>query len=316
MWTLACKVMQREETMEQCPICNENIEYRPLGSRDAYRVTCPRCGVYHLTRTALVNLRNIDFSNRQIANISGWLYDNSKYEITSDSIQMLEHLKTPPFNIRADKFLEYLEKKTEYAGQFVVENKSWLGAGWCINKDELLEIIAFLQETGRIHNEGVISELRLKIRPEGWEHLENLKKINSDKNQGFVAMWFSDEMQQIYDIAIANAIIGAGYVPHRVDQREHNDKIDDEIISQIRKSRFVFADFTGHRGGVYFEAGFAKGLGLEVFWSCREDDLDNLHFDIRQYNCITWNKIDIEGYLLKIKYRIEAVLGQGPYKQN
>jgi hypothetical protein len=44
----------------------------------------------------------------------------------------------------------------------------------------------------------------------------------------------------------------------------------------------------GHRGGVYFEAGFAMGLGLPVFWTCRQDDLDKLHFDIRQYNCIDW----------------------------
>jgi nucleoside 2-deoxyribosyltransferase len=69
---------------------------------------------------------------------------------------------------------------------------------------------------------------------------------------------------------------------------EHINKIDDEIISLIRKSKFLVADFTGHRGGVYFEAGFALGLGLPVFWTCRKDDLKNLHFDIRQYNCIDW----------------------------
>jgi hypothetical protein len=62
---------------------------------------------------------------------------------------------------------------------------------------------------------------------------------------------------------------------------EHINKIGDEIISQIRRSKFLIADFTGHRGGVYFEAGLAMGLGLPVFWTCRRDDLDKLHFDIR-----------------------------------
>ncbi len=37
--------------------------------------------------------------------------------------------------------------------------------------------------------------------------------------------------------------------------------------------RFMIADFTGHRGGVYFEAGFAHGLGIPVIWTCREDQL-------------------------------------------
>ena len=46
------------------------------------------------------------------------------------------------------------------------------------------------------------------------------------------------------------------------------DKIDDEIIGEIRRSRFLVADFThgdkGARGSVYYEAGFAYGLGLPV----------------------------------------------------
>jgi hypothetical protein len=85
---------------------------------------------------------------------------------------------------------------------------------------------------------------------------------------------------------------------------------DDEIISQIRKSRFLVADFTGHRGGVYFEARFAMGLGMPVFWTCRKDDLPHLHFDIRQYNCIDW--ADPADLAVRLRRRIEAVIGAGP----
>ena len=98
----------------------------------------------------------------------------------------------------------------------------------------------------------------------------------------------------------------------RADKREYNHKVDDEIIAQIRRSRFLVADFTGHRGGVYFEAGFAKGLGQEVFWLCREDDIDELHFDIRQYNCIPWRDDEREELRRRLSTRIEAVLGAGP----
>jgi nucleoside 2-deoxyribosyltransferase len=48
----------------------------------------------------------------------------------------------------------------------------------------------------------------------------------------------------------------------------------------------VVADFTGDRGGVYYEAGFAQGLGIPVIWTVREDWLDRIHFDTRQYNHI------------------------------
>ena len=121
-------------------------------------------------------------------------------------------------------------------------------------------------------------------------------------------------MKEIYDNVISKGISDASYRPHKVDQREHNNKIDDEIIAQIRRSRFVLADFTGHRGGVYFEAGFAKGLNIEVIWTCREDDIDKLHFDIRQYNCIVWKPSMLPDFRKNIANRIEAVLGRGNYK--
>ena len=62
---------------------------------------------------------------------------------------------------------------------------------------------------------------------------------------------------------IMPGIEDAGYKPYLVDEDEHIDKIDDKIIAEIRRSRFIVADFThgekGARGGVYFEAGFALG---------------------------------------------------------
>ena len=60
--------------------------------------------------------------------------------------------------------------------------------------------------------------------------------------------------------SIETAISGAGYKPVRIDKHQHNNRIDDEIVAAIRQSRFVVADFTQQRGGVYFEAGLAMGL--------------------------------------------------------
>jgi hypothetical protein len=123
-------------------------------------------------------------------------------------------------------------------------------------------MVNFLKTTRRIQEMGGGDSIAIKILPDGWAHLETLKQKSPDSHQCFVAMRFSDEMKKIYDSFISLGVLDAGYKPHRVDQREHNDKIDDEIIAQIRRSRFALADFTEHSGGVYFEAGFAKGLNL------------------------------------------------------
>ncbi len=130
--------------------------------------------------------------------------------------------------------------------------------------------------------------------------------------QGFVAMWFHETMRDAYIGGFEVGIRNAGYDPLRVDRVEHIGKIDDEIISQIRRSRFVVADFTGQRSGVYFEAGFALGLNLPVFWTCRQNQIDELHFDIRQFNCIDWT--EPPELADRLQKRIEAVIGAGPRK--
>ena len=97
-----------------------------------------------------------------------------------------------------------------------------------------------------------------------------------------------------YEEGIELAICDSGYEPKRIDRDQTVDKIDDAIILEIRRSRFVVADFThgsaGARGGVYYEAGFAHGLGIPVIFTCRKDMIDELHFDTRQYAHIVWDK--------------------------
>ena len=102
----------------------------------------------------------------------------------------------------------------------------------------------------------------------------------------------------------------------RIDRKEYLNKIDDEIIAEIRRSKFLIADFTegdsGTRGSVYFEAGFAQGLSIPVIFSCRKDSFDKIHFDTRQYPHIVWNSPEeLKASLFR---RISAVLGNGPNK--
>jgi hypothetical protein len=127
-------------------------------------------------------------------------------------------------------------------------------------------------------------------------------------------MWFDPTMRQAYDDGLSRAIIDAGYTPRRVGRTHFADRIDDEIIAEIRRSAFVVADFTGHRGGVYYEAGFAHGLSRRVIFTCRDDHSAQLHFDIRQYNTIIWKEpADI---IAQLQNRILALFGAGPLNPN
>jgi nucleoside 2-deoxyribosyltransferase len=114
----------------------------------------------------------------------------------------------------------------------------------------------------------------------------------------------------VYEQGIKLAIERAGFAPMLIRNKEHANKIDDEIIAEIRRSAFLVADFTGHRQNVYFETGFAIGLGRQVVWTCRKNEIKDLHFDIRQYNCIDWK--DAAELAKRLQLRIEALFGRGP----
>ena len=109
----------------------------------------------------------------------------------------------------------------------------------------------------------------------------------------FVAMWFDQQMNDAYKKGIEPGIRDAGFVPIRIDEKKDANRIDDDILDAITQSRFVVADMThgsdGVRGSVYFEAGFARGHGLDVIYCCRRDCIDRLPFDTRQYHHIVWD---------------------------
>ena len=126
-------------------------------------------------------------------------------------------------------------------------------------------------------------------------------------------MSFAASQLHVWQSVMEPGISEAGYRPIRVDRYEHTNRIDDEIMAQIRRCRFLVADFTGQRNGVYFEAGFAQGLGRNVIWMCHESDRSNLHFDTRQYNHIFYSD-DLATARVALTNRIIAHEGEDELK--
>ena len=113
----------------------------------------------------------------------------------------------------------------------------------------------------------------------------------------FVAMWFDDSMKEARD-AIKEAISDCGYTANIIDEKEHNHDIVPEILHEIDNSKFMVSDLTGNRGGVYYEAGYAKGIGKEVVFTAKAGE--KTHFDVAQVNTIFWkNENELKDRLIK-----------------
>jgi hypothetical protein len=302
-----------------CPICNRQVEItNPCGIAT---VQCVFCGKYETENINTFTTEVLGWSAEQRLNLSGWIQESSNARFSELNIKDFANLRSLTVGEKAEKALARLAQKFPKPGEWLdlsggahVEVKAVAR----VSEDNELRFLMreFLhEEMGFLlmHEieEGIGRKEVYKISPKGWAYLDSLRHGNPDSQIGFIAMWFDKEVNDAH-LAIEKGIRDAGYAPLRIDRKEHNNKIDDEIVASIRRSKFLVADFTKHRGGVYFEAGLAMGLGLPVIWLCRESDLKDAHFDTRQYNHIPWQSEKLAELSEALKNRIEATIGRGP----
>ena len=209
------------------------------------------------------------------------------------------------------KLLRAIEQLTTYPGKEVrLDLQHDVSLAWAKNWQEFEYYLKSLRDRGFVYAPVRPPYDFVTITAAGWKHLEQKQSSFTSKTQVFVAMSFSEGLLPAYKDAIAPAINSTGYRPYRVDSKPHLDRIDAKIIREIKDSRFVVADVTEQKQGVYYEAGFAHGLGIPVIWCVRKDDKDSLHFDTRQYNHIIWeNTNELKE---KLEDTILAVIGRKP----
>lgn len=119
-------------------------------------------------------------------------------------------------------------------------------------------------------------------------------------NVAFIMMSISATDPTLEDSlnAIKRGAAQHGIEAVRVDEIEHSKKITDVILEKLRESRFLVCDISTERPNVYYELGFAHGIGKEVILVAREGT--TLHFDIKDYNVIFYRSYsDLESRVAK-----------------
>ena len=320
---------------EKCFIWQTPASNFPSGNGYMTLVDSPRAGgEYSIRRDIEMDLKG-RYDDRMKAHLTSWIIEQRLLGVKCPKItgaEIREATERQPLSVleRADRLLRYFQRRTQYPG------KSFAYAyGRHMEKDSehLLQIMAWSESTEKEETDFFVNYLcergwieqtiqgsfpTFRLTVGGYIHLAELERMATDSSQAFVGMWFNDSMAPAWEDGIKSAIENTGYTPKRIDKEEHVNRIDDQIIAEIRRSRFVVADFThgdgGARGGVYYEAGFAHGLNIPVIFTCRKDALKEIHFDTRQYNHISWE--NPEELREKLEVRIAAVIGYGPINQD
>jgi len=319
---------------KNCFICGTTAQIERLEKKDAYYVKCGKSGNFYITGTLARIVKNkskeerfkvstyikeCDIRSMAKPYISSgdkeeqFVLEKGTFEIGWDRIisekfphSISERLDRTLINFsklepKIGKWWVYVDD-FDYVVAYAEDGESWEYILKQLQKDDLIEI--------KVAKPGEMLGDAIRLTPKGWNRIAELERGGGhlQNKQAFVAMWFDKSMDEVWERGFKPAIEEDSDIKAlRVDLKEHNEKICDVIIAEIRRSKFIVADFTGNRSGVYFEAGFAKGLGIPVIFCCQKGKwIDELHFDTRQYNHIIWeNPGDLKE---KLKNRIRATM--------
>jgi len=300
----------------QCPLCFMSARI-PVPTTRTLDVECRRCGHYRITSTLAEFLpRDSDLftylpaATRQSEEAGqALLLTTENWEdfaqrrrataVSEKSTKLLRYFgrlaRTPEalFSIDPDRDYPVLDAISPQEFRYFLED---------LRKRGLIND-SFETDTGEYAGFGQITRM-------GWEELQ---PTVGTFGRCFVAMAFDSDRDAVYSGRIKPAIVACGYQPVFLKEVGTNHDVCDLLLSEIRKSQFIVADFTKQNAGVYFEAGFAKGLGKEVFWTCRSDDFDGLHFDTNHYGHIKWT--EPQDLRDKLANRIMAEIGRGPFAE-
>jgi len=127
------------------------------------------------------------------------------------------------------------------------------------------------------------------------ERLLILRPAPTQRTTVFVACAFgNDEIDQLCEKHLAPACDTLRYKPVRIDMTEPKRSITEAILEGITECACLIADLTHARPSVYFEVGFAHGLGIPMLLTCRADHEGGkagdkkVHFDLQQYKISFW----------------------------
>jgi hypothetical protein len=277
---------------DQCPVCGLDHIYPSYNPQDELPfVSCRRCGSFRISRPLRVNWGSRMSEREKRLRLYLPAYLKQALEVPKLTTKNWEAFAEIHSETRvpekAAKLLDLCAKRTKIAGEsFDLKQELDYPMVDAASPKEMGFLIRHLSELGFLGNGG---DGRPLVTVKGWEKLQS--PAGGFPGRCFVAMSFDPSLNEAYEHGIEAAIMKDCGLPKpiRMDREQHNEKICDKIIADIRTCQFMVADFTKQRPGVYFEAGFAIGLGRRVIWMCRKGDFRRLHFDTRQYNHIKWS---------------------------
>lgn len=320
-----------ENDKSNCYLCGAICtKQQPISAAEVY--DCPFCGIYKISFQSISIIDNK--YNDKTHLLAGFLGEINKtnhlspYTLNSASIRnILSDARIPKTIMqKLERFLYLCYLEYDFIGQeFTIHEsntKKALGQDRknilidtnrkCISyitRKELPGIIHAMSELNWVNvtsmtNADII--IGFSLTTQGIFYAEQLVQGNINSNKVFVAIEYHGNYQEKMNTAISPACTSCGFKAFLASDTEHNNNINDAMIVDIKRSKFIISDFTNNNEGAYYEAGYAEGIGLPVIKCCHKDWVDKLHFDVNHDKFIVYS--DLPDYKNQLTTRIRATI--------
>lgn len=312
--------------MQSCIVCSTPNARRQTGDGDWTRFDCQRCGSFILSGTAESALE------------SALVEMPLRRSLMSHTIRKMQRPKDSHLRIIGSNELpsfwsdERLPSPLEQADRFLL----WLGDNqaspieWA---ETTASVIAATVGTpvspggdsqgwGWLHSQlepkglyrlvgGEGGNVRLMLTMNGWEKYQSLRDQRVNGRIAFMAMKFNDTvLDEAVKKCFKPATLRTGFELRVLTDQQVAGLIDNQIRAALLTARFVIADLTHGSHGAYWEAGFAEGLGIPVFYTCETAAWESAktHFDTNHLLTILWDAKDLKSAEDSLTAAIRATL--------
>lgn len=131
--------------------------------------------------------------------------------------------------------------------------------------------------------------------------------MTTPKKFVFVLMPFEESFDDIYNFGIKQTCISLNAYCERVDEQIFHERILDRIYNQIAKADILIADMTGRNANVFYEVGYAHGLGKKVILLTQNSD--DIPFDLKHFPHIIYDG-KIKSLQDSLKSRLDIFLNE------
>jgi hypothetical protein len=206
--------------------------------------------------------------------------------------------------------------------QFIVETRHWNFPGLTTEASRQAQ---FYQEAARVDGafvvipglkrnqpakgvvsvDGLIPAIRAEL--DGAKTRAHPAETTKAEKLIFAAMPFAPQYEDVFFVAMSYAAEQVGAVCDRVDRREFQGNVVEEIHRMIRESIAVIVDLSESKPNVLYEAGYAHALRKPCVHIC-STPLEKLPFDVAQWKTTLYQPGQTHKLKRDLAQRLKAIL--------